>query len=84
LKYFFHLLLTICNDLKTRCEKNNVPPLFFALACQQAPLIDSTNEFIVREKNDAATLNPVAASDQLSSYAGIQIFQNLTNIDFKT
>ena len=59
-------------------------PLFFALACQQAPKIDSTNKVIIREKNDAATLNPVAASDQLSSYAGMQIFQTLTNIDFKT
>jgi peptide/nickel transport system substrate-binding protein len=59
-------------------------PLFFALACQQAPKIDSTNRVIIREKNDAATLNPVAASDQLSAYAGMQIFQTLTNIDFKT
>lgn|GEM_PF-1425633 len=58
--------------------------LFFALACQQAPQSNTSSKIIIREKNDAATLNPVAASDELSFYAGMHLFQTLTNIDFKT
>ncbi|MFB1022594.1 MAG: ABC transporter substrate-binding protein, partial [Vicingaceae bacterium] len=58
--------------------------LFLAVACQQAPNSNSPSKIIIREKSDLATLNPVATSDQLSVYAGMHIFQTLTNIDFKT
>ncbi len=58
--------------------------LLFALACQEASQSNTSIKVIIREKNDAATLNPVAATDQLSFYAGMHIFQTLTNIDFKT
>ena len=58
--------------------------LLLAFACQQAPQKNPTKKVIIREKNDAATLNPVAATDQLSVYAGMHIFQTLTNIDYKT
>ena len=58
--------------------------LLCALACQQAPKSNTTSKIIIREKSDLATLNPVAASDQLSVYAGMHIFQTLTNVDYKT
>jgi len=61
-----------------------LPLLFFTLACEKAPKNNTTNTVIIREKNDASTLNPTAASNQLSAYAGMQIFQTLINIDFKT
>jgi peptide/nickel transport system substrate-binding protein len=54
------------------------------LACQEVSEKINAKKVIIREKSDAATLNPVAAEDQLSAYAGMQIFQTLTNIDYKT
>lgn len=60
-----------------------LPFLLFAFACEQAPINKST-KVIIREKTDASTLNPVAASDPVSAYTGMHLFQTLTNIDYKT
>jgi len=69
-------------------EKRTYPVLlsllFLMLACQEVSEKINAKKVIIREKSDAATLNPVAAEDQLSAYAGMQIFQTLTNIDYKT
>ena len=60
-----------------------LPFLLFAFACEQAPINKST-KVIIREKTDASTLNPVAASDPVSAYTGMHLFQTSTNIDYKT
>lgn len=53
-------------------------------ACQQSPQKQTLRKVIIHEKSDASTLNPIGAGDQLSVYAGQQIFQTLLSIDYKT
>ncbi|MBL4707787.1 MAG: ABC transporter substrate-binding protein [Flavobacteriales bacterium] len=58
--------------------------LLTLLSCQQTPPDQSTKRVIIRERSDASTLNPIGAGDQLSVYAGQQIYQSLLSIDYKT
>ena len=87
IQIFFHLSslsLTKQRDtLKKLFRHILLPFLLFAFACEQAPINKST-KVIIREKTDASTLNPVAASDPVSAYTGMHLFQTLTNIDYKT
>lgn len=52
-------------------------------SCVPQEKVEKKDRIILAEKNDAATLNPVSASDELSIYLSMQIFQSLLGLDFE-
>lgn len=57
----------------------------FLFSCVPAEKKQNTNEPInIHASSDAATLNPVAARDELSFIISMQLYQTLTAIDFNT
>lgn len=53
-------------------------------ACVSEIKQEQRDRIIIAEKNDAATLNPVSASDEMSLYLSQQIFQPLLALDFES
>lgn len=53
-------------------------------SCQESTNSKTVDTIIIREKTDVASLNPIAATDQLGAYISMHMFQSLVMIDFKS